>query len=107
MSFASKINQASVGTNRRDLLKVIAGVSATTMVPGIVLAQTANKVSMKIAITLPETHPTPVALKAACAEILKESNGRLSIDVYSSGQLGSDTDTLLSLIHISEPTRRS
>ncbi len=49
---------------------------------------------MKIAITLPESHPTPTALKAACAEILKESNGRLNIDVYTSGQLGSDTDTL-------------
>jgi tripartite ATP-independent transporter DctP family solute receptor len=94
MSFASKINQASLGTNRRGLLKGIAGVAATTMVPGIVLAQSASKVSMKIAITLPDSHPTPAALKAACAEILKESNGRLSIDVYSSGQLGSDTDTL-------------
>ena len=94
MSFTSKINQASVGTNRRGLLKGIAGVAATAMVPGIVLAQSANKVTMKIAITLPDSHPTPTALKAACAEILKESNGRLSIDVYSSGQLGSDTDTL-------------
>ena len=94
MSFTSKINQASLGTNRRGLLKGIAGVAATTMVPGIVLAQSANKVTMKIAITLPDSHPTPTALKAACAEILKESNGRLSIDVYSSGQLGSDTDTL-------------
>jgi tripartite ATP-independent transporter DctP family solute receptor len=94
MSFASKINPACAGTNRRGLLKGIAGVAATAMVPGVVLAQSANKVSMKIAITLPDTHPTPIALKAACAEILKESNGRLSIDVYSSGQLGSDTDTL-------------
>ena len=94
MSFASKINQAFEGTNRRGLLKGIAGVAATTIVPSIVLAQSASKISMKIAITLPDSHPTPTALKAACAEILKESNGRLNIDVFSSGQLGSDTDTL-------------
>lgn len=94
MSFESNTNQTSFGTNRREILKGLAGAAATAMVPGAAMAQSADKITMKIAITLPDAHPTPTALKAACAEILKESNGRLSIDVYSNGQLGSDTDTL-------------
>ncbi len=94
MTFDSTIQSKGFTAKRRDLLKGIAGVASATMVPGLAMAQGAGKITMKIAITLPESHPTPVALKAACAEILKESNGRLSIDVYASGQLGSDTDTL-------------
>lgn len=84
----------SNGSNRRQVLQGIAGAAAMSLAPGIALAQGAGKITMKVAITLPESHPTPVALKAACAEILKETNGRLNIDVYASGQLGSDTDTL-------------
>ncbi len=80
--------------NRRILLKGIAGAAATAMAPSMAFAQAGGKFNMKIAITLPESHPTPVALKAACSEIQKETNGRLNIDVYTSGQLGSDTDTL-------------
>ncbi|WP_396430279.1 TRAP transporter substrate-binding protein [Limnohabitans sp.] len=94
MSFNFKTSQKPQDSSRREILMGMAGVAATTLVPGAVLAQGAGKITMKIAITLPESHPTPVALKAACAEILKESNGRLSIDVYTNGQLGSDTDTL-------------
>lgn len=89
------MNQLNDGmTGRRGALKRIAGVAVTSLVPGVVLAQGAGKFNLKIAITLPESHPTPTALKAACAEILKETNGRLNIEVYPSGQLGSDTDTL-------------
>jgi tripartite ATP-independent transporter DctP family solute receptor len=80
--------------NRRILLKGIAGAAATALAPSMAFAQAGTKFNMKIAITLPESHPTPIALKAACAEIQKETNGRLNIDVYTSGQLGSDTDTL-------------
>ena len=80
--------------NRRILLKGIAGAAATALAPSMAFAQAGAKFNMKIAITLPESHPTPIALKAACAEIQKETNGRLNIDVYTSGQLGSDTDTL-------------
>jgi len=78
---------------RRSALKQIAGAAASTLIPGIALAQ-GDKITMKVAISLPESHPTPTALKAACADILKESNGRLTIDVYPNSQLGSDTDTV-------------
>lgn len=95
MALINNSNTASASRNsRRGALKLLAGVAAATLVPGSVMAQAVAKFNLKIAITLPESHPTPVALKAACAEILKESNGRLNIEVYPSGQLGSDTDTL-------------
>ena len=85
---------ARVDHPRRHALKQIAAAAATGLAPGLVLAQAAGKISMKIAISIPESHPTTAALKAACADILKESNGRLAIDVYPNGQLGSDTDTV-------------
>lgn len=88
---------AELGTRtnqRRTLLKQLGGLAAVSMAPGIALAQAGAKFNMKIAISIPDSHPTTVALKAACAEILKESNGRLTIDVYPNGQLGSDTDTV-------------
>jgi tripartite ATP-independent transporter DctP family solute receptor len=86
--------KATTQAGRRGALKLMASVAAVSALPSIAMAQGAGKFNLKIAITLPESHPTPVALKAACAEILKESNGRLNIEVYPSGQLGSDTDTL-------------
>jgi TRAP-type transport system periplasmic protein len=91
---ATPATSLSAPNRRRDVLKQIVGVAASTLVPGAVLAQGASKHTMKIAISIPESHPTTAALKAACADILKESNGRLTIDVYPNGQLGSDTDTV-------------
>ena len=86
--------QAVQATQRRTVLKQLGGMAAATLAPGMAMAQAAAKINMKIAISIPESHPTTAALKAACAELLKESNGRLTIDVYPNGQLGSDTDTV-------------
>jgi TRAP-type transport system periplasmic protein len=95
MTLINKANDVGAPQHdRRGALKCMAGVAAAALVPGAVFAQAGGKFNLKIAITLPESHPTPIALKAACAEILKESNGRLNVEVYPSGQLGSDTDTL-------------
>jgi len=80
-------------TPRRAVLQQLGGLAAAALAPSFALAQ-ANKFNLKIAISLPESHPTSAALKAACAEILKESGGRLTMEVYSNGQLGSDTDTV-------------
>ena len=90
----STIEHALQTRQRRTLLKQWGGLAATALLPGLGLAQAGAKFNMKIAITLPESHPTSAALKAACAEILKESNGRLTMEVYPNGQLGSDTDTV-------------
>jgi TRAP-type transport system periplasmic protein len=89
------MTQHTTTTNqRRTALKHIGGLTAAALAPGMALAQAPAKFNMKIAISIPDSHPTTAALKAACAEILKESNGRLTIDVYPNGQLGSDTDTV-------------
>jgi tripartite ATP-independent transporter DctP family solute receptor len=79
---------------RRDVLKHIAGAAAAGFAGGSVFAQGGGKVNLKVAITLPDSHPTCIALKAASADMLKESNGRLVVDVFTNGQLGSDTDTM-------------
>jgi tripartite ATP-independent transporter DctP family solute receptor len=81
-------------SRRRTLLKQLAGAAAAALLPGAAMAQAADKFTMKIAISIPDSHPTTAALKAACAEIREESKGRLAIDVYPNGQLGSDTDTV-------------
>lgn len=80
--------------HRRTVLKQLGGLAATSLAPAAVLAQGAAKVTMKIAISIPDSHPTVIALKAACADITKESAGRLTMEVYPNGQLGSDTDTV-------------
>jgi len=96
MTYLSNFKQNQVATvdSRRGVLKQIAGLAATAMVPMGVFAQAGSTHKMKIAISIPDSHPTTQALKAACAEIAKESGGRLTIDVYPNGQLGSDTDTV-------------
>ncbi|MFM2057649.1 MAG: hypothetical protein RLY71_2034 [Pseudomonadota bacterium] len=87
-------DQSVQSTQRRMALKQLGGLAAATLVPGMSMAQAGAKFNLKIAISIPESHPTVAALKTACTEILKESNGRLTIEVYPNGQLGSDTDTV-------------
>ena len=86
--------QGAQATQRRTVLKQLGGLAAATLAPGFAMAQAGAKFNLKIAISIPDSHPTTAALKAACAEILKESGGRLTIDVFPNGQLGSDTDTV-------------
>jgi tripartite ATP-independent transporter DctP family solute receptor len=91
----SKLQASALSTTtRRMAIKQLGGLTAAAMAPGLAFAQSGGKIGMKIAISIPDSHPTTIALKAACAEILKESGGRLAIDVFANGQLGSDTDTV-------------
>nr|WP_315593622.1 TRAP transporter substrate-binding protein [uncultured Cupriavidus sp.] len=86
--------------NRRDALKKVVGLAGAAIVPGsmlapaVVRAADTRKFKYKLAISLSDKHPIPIGLKAACADILRESDGRLDIQVFSNGQLGSDTDTI-------------
>ena len=68
-------DQAAQATQRRTVLKQLGAVAAATLAPGMAMAQAAAKINMKIAISIPDSHPTTAALKAACAELLKESGG--------------------------------
>lgn len=85
---------------RRGVLKTFAGMAAAAVVPGslmapsIVHAADAAKFRFKLGISLPDSHPIPTGLKAACAELLQASNGQLAVEVFSGGQLGSDTDMI-------------
>lgn len=78
---------------RRTALKTLASAVTAAAVPGFAFAQ-GNKITMKLGISLAQSHPTVVGLQAACAEILKESNGQLAIEVFPNSQLGSDTDMI-------------
>lgn len=79
--------------HRRTALKALAGTAAALSVPGITFAQ-GNKISMRLGISLAQSHPTVIGMQAACADILKESNGQLAIEVFPNSQLGSDTDMI-------------
>lgn len=79
--------------HRRTALKTLASAAAATAIPGFAFAQN-KKITMKLGISLAQSHPTVVGLQAACAEILRESNGQLAIDVFPNSQLGSDTDMI-------------
>jgi tripartite ATP-independent transporter DctP family solute receptor len=84
---------------RRGTLKAIASAAAFTAagsgvlsMPGIAHAQ--SKFRFKLGISLPAAHPNPRNLKVAAEKILAATDGRLSIEVFPAGQLGSDTDML-------------
>jgi tripartite ATP-independent transporter DctP family solute receptor len=70
-----------------------AGTLASSMVGSAAFAQGAE-FKMKFASNLPAIHPLNVRMKEAAEAILKESSGRVDIQVFPNNQLGSDTDML-------------
>lgn len=93
------VNNVSFQNARRDTLKKIAGIATAGLAaPALVLSDFASaapsKLSYKLGISLAPDHPTVVGLKAACADILRDSGGKLAIEVFPAGQLGSDTDMI-------------
>jgi tripartite ATP-independent transporter DctP family solute receptor len=85
---------------RRSFLKKIAGVAAVgaapaaIMSPAVLLAADEPQFKLKLGISLADTHSIPKGLKLATADILRESQGKLSIEVFANSQLGSDTDMM-------------
>lgn len=57
----------------------------------------AAEFTLKCSHVLPSTHPTHLRLVEAAEKIKKESNGRIELQAFSSGQLGSDMDQLSQL----------
>jgi len=82
---------------RRDFLTqasaLTAGTLASSMVGNAAFAQGAE-FKMKFASNLPAIHPLNVRAKEAAEAILKETGGRVDIQVFPNNQLGSDTDML-------------
>ncbi|RZA30275.1 MAG: TRAP transporter substrate-binding protein [Proteobacteria bacterium] len=93
MQHRIKIPLNSLGQGRRSALKLLAGSGLVANLPELALAQN-NKFALKLAISLSESHPTVIGLRAACAKILEETHGQLVVEVFPNGQLGSDSDTI-------------
>jgi tripartite ATP-independent transporter DctP family solute receptor len=84
-------------TNRRVLLQ---GTAVTLVFAPAVLRVTragAAEYTFKMANNTPETHPLSIRMREAAANILKESDGKVEIQVFPNNQLGSDTDMLSQL----------
>jgi TRAP-type transport system periplasmic protein len=82
---------------RRKFLSHASALTASTLVGSmattLVHAQTAE-FKLKFASNLPVVHPLNVRAKEAADAILKESGGRVDIQIFPNNQLGSDTDML-------------
>ncbi|RFB70855.1 MULTISPECIES: TRAP transporter substrate-binding protein [unclassified Herbaspirillum] len=79
---------------RRSFLKTvsIASAAATTGLCGA--SANAAEFTFKYANNLPMSHPMNVRAKEMSDQISKESNGRVELQVFPNGQLGTDTDML-------------
>jgi tripartite ATP-independent transporter DctP family solute receptor len=87
------------GLSRRRSIRQMAALAAAGTLPGLLLRPGAARAaapefSYKLGIALAPTHPTTAGLQEACAAILRESKGRLAIEVFPNSQLGSDTDMI-------------
>ena len=79
---------------RRRFLKQ-AGAGCAALAAGLHAAQAqAAEFTLKYGNNLPMTHPMNVRAKEMAEKIAAESRGRVDLQVYSNGQLGTDTDML-------------
>jgi tripartite ATP-independent transporter DctP family solute receptor len=82
---------------RREFLTQACAVSAGTLgasVLGPSARAQAGEFKLKFASNLPAVHPLNVRAQSAAQAILKDSGGRVDIQVFPNNQLGSDTDML-------------
>jgi tripartite ATP-independent transporter DctP family solute receptor len=86
-----------MSTNRRILLQSTA--AALVFAPAVLRVTRAGaaEYSFKMANNTPESHPLSIRMREAAANILKESDGKVDIQVFPNNQLGSDTDMLSQL----------
>ncbi len=66
----------------------------------MVLTACANKESitvLKLAHVLPTTHPVSIAMQVMADELARDSGGRMRLDIYPGGVLGSERECLESL----------
>src|SRR5438105_3485002 len=53
-----------------------------------------GKLSLKVGGQFADSHPSSKAMEAACADIRKQSDGRIDIQFFPNAQLGSDAAML-------------
>ena len=81
-----------MAVNRRQFsATAIGSMAALWAAPSI--AQT-KKVSLKVGGQFADSHPSSKAMDSACAEIRKQSDGRIDIQFFPNAQLGSDAAML-------------
>ncbi|MCA1325055.1 TRAP transporter substrate-binding protein [Herbaspirillum sp. alder98] len=81
-------------SSRRGFLKT-ASVASAAMATGLYGSSAhAAEFTLKYGNNLPMTHPMNVRAKEMSEKIAAESKGRVDLQVYSNGQLGTDTDML-------------
>jgi tripartite ATP-independent transporter DctP family solute receptor len=86
-----------MSTNRRVLLQATA--ASLVFAPALLRVTRAGaaEYTFKMANNTPESHPLSIRMREAAANILKESDGKVDIQVFPNNQLGSDTDMLSQL----------
>ena len=78
--------------NRRQFGATAIG-SLATMLATPSIAQ-GKKINLKVGGQFADSHPSSKAMEAACAEIRRQSNGRIDIQFFPNAQLGSDAAML-------------
>src|ERR1700738_5126955 len=77
--------------SRRSVLKATA---LTAVIGSLGARARAAEFNYKYANNLPDTHPMNVRAREAVERIKNETGGKIEIQVFLNGQLGSDTDIL-------------
>lgn len=83
--------------SRRQFIQTVGAASAATIatgiLPGTAFAQQAE-FTLKYANNLVATHPMNIRAKEAADAIRRDTKGRVDIQIFPGGQMGSDTDML-------------
>ena len=82
--------------NKRDFLK-LASLPAIASWGGRAARAQSTAFVLKCGHVMPATHPTHLRAQEAAAGIRQETQGRVDMQVFPSGQLGSDSDQLSQL----------
>ncbi|WP_256856676.1 TRAP transporter substrate-binding protein [Variovorax sp. KK3] len=93
----SRMNNTQASTtNRRGFLAGSAAMAAAGALPLFSIPRYARaaEINLKYGSELPLEHPQVVRIKEAAEAVGKETNGRVNIEVFANGALGSITDMI-------------
>src|SRR3954454_4207033 len=80
--------------NRRDFIKLSMGFAGLTTLPPFSAAIAQSKAVFKASDVQPPGYPTVAATENLGKKLAAATNGRLSIQVYPSAQLGGEKETI-------------
>jgi TRAP-type mannitol/chloroaromatic compound transport system substrate-binding protein len=80
---------------RRDFIKLTAGLATTAATSAsLSMASAQSKATFKAADVQPPDYPTVVATETLGSKLQAATNGRLSVQVFPSAQLGAEKETI-------------